>query len=168
VSRNPYAPPRARVEEAPNQSVRARMPFWAHFYLSPIGRTGRLFYWLLGFLPLTLLGIGAGLVVPRTQEGTRYLLTGVILLFWPQAALLARRLHDLNLSGWWVTLFWFIPIALALLHAPFPPATGTLLAWLAAIILGLIPGTDGENNYGNDPRGKMNAARTQTSAQAEK
>ncbi len=87
-----------------------------HFYLSPTGRTGRLFYWLFGFLPLILLGVGAGLVVPPTQAGTRYLLTAVILLFWPQVVVLARRLHDLNLTGWWVTLFWLIPLALALLR----------------------------------------------------
>ena len=166
MTRNPYAPPGARVGDVPTPSVRASAPFWAHFYLWPTGRTGRLFYWLFGFLPLTLLGVGAGLLVPRTQEGTRYLLTVSILLFWPQGVILARRLHDLNLAGSWVALFWIIPLALALLQTPLPPGTGTVVAWVAAVVLGLIPGTAGPNRYGNDPRGTTSVARDQTSAPA--
>lgn len=34
-------------------------------------------------------------------------------------------------------------------------------AWLAAVVLGLPPGTDGPNKYGNDQRGKMRTARPQ-------
>ena len=97
------------------------------------------------------------MLVPRTQEGTRYLLTVSILLFWPQGVILARRLHDLNFAGGWVILFWIIPLALAFLHTPLPPGTGTAASWLAAVVLGLIPGTLGPNRYGNDPRGNASA-----------
>lgn len=161
MNRNPYAPPKAPVDEVTKPSAGARMPFWAHFYLLPTGRTGRLFYWLFGFLPLTLIGVGVGFVVPRTQEGARYTLTILLLLFWPQGVILARRLQDLNLAGWWVTLFWLIPLALVLLHAPLPSGTGTTVSWLAAVILGLVPGTQGPNKYGNDPRAKAAVARSQ-------
>jgi len=162
VTHNPYAPPRARVEEGPRQPLRPGMPFWAHFYLSPAGRTGRLFYWLFGFLPLTLLGGGLGLLVPRTVVGTRYVLTVAILIFWPQVVILVRRLHDLNLAGWWVTLFWLIPLALAFWRTPLPPGTGSVVSWLAAIVIGLFAGTEGPNRYGNDPRGTTSGTPHQT------
>ena len=132
---------------------RGGMPFWAAFYLSPTGRTSRLFYWLFGFVPLTLLGVGFGFLLPRTPDAARYFLPAAILVLWPQAVILARRFHDINLTGWLVTVFWALPAALVLLHAPVPPGTGTIAGWLGAIALGLIPGTRGSNRYGNDPRG---------------
>jgi len=165
MTHNPYAPPSAPVQESPPErsAVPAgRTRFWGQFYLSPIGRTGRLFYWLFGFLPLALLGVGFGVLLPRTLDETRYLLTGAILLLWPQAVILARRFHDINLTAWWVVVFWALPFAFVLLHAPLPPGTGTIVGWLGAIALGLIPGTRGSNRYGNDPRGNSSMARSRT------
>ena len=165
MTQNPYAPPSARVEEPPEPSAasgRGRR-FWGRFYLSPVGRTGRLFYWLFGFIPLALIGVCFGIFLPRTHDATRYVLIGAILAFWPQVAILARRLHDLNLTGWWVTLFWALPAALVLLDIPLPPGTGSTVQWLAAVILGLIPGTPGPNRYGNDPRGNTGMTGSQTS-----
>jgi uncharacterized membrane protein YhaH (DUF805 family) len=154
VTRNPYAPPGAPVEDAITREAvpRHRMPFWAAFYLSPAGRTGRRFYWLCGFLPFALLGFVVGILRLTTPEAVRYVLTGIVLLVWPQAVVLARRFHDLNLSGGWVAVLWLFPGALVLLRAPVPPQTGTVLVWLGALVLGLMPGTRGPNRYGNDPR----------------
>jgi uncharacterized membrane protein YhaH (DUF805 family) len=164
VTRNPYSPPSTRIEDAPNQSAAPRVGirFWTHFYLSPAGRTGRLFYWLLGFIPLSLLGVGFGILL-RAPDAIRYFLIGSILVLWPQMVILVRRLHDVNLTGWWVTLFWVLPVALVLLHVPLPPGTGTIVPWLAAIILGIVPGTRGPNRYGKDPRGNISVASSQTS-----
>jgi len=161
VTRNVYAPPAARVADTPRPSA-ALGRIWARFYLSPMGRTGRLFYWLLGFVPLTVVGFGLAILVLRTQE-PRYFLIAAVLLFWPQAVILARRLHDINLTGWWVILYWVIPIALVFLHIPLPQGSGVMGTWLAAIILGFIPGTRGPNRYGNDPRGNPSVARSQPS-----
>jgi hypothetical protein len=80
-----------------------------------------------------------------------YFPVAVLFLFlWPQAVLLARRLHDLNLSGFWAVLFWGAPLALAYLKLPY---IGTVIAQLGAVSIGLIPGTGGPNRYGSDPRG---------------
>jgi len=128
------------------------MPFWATFYLYPKARTGRLFYCLFGLLPLVVVGLCVGLI-PKTLEAERYRLTVVYLLIWPQAVILARRLHDINMSGWWATLFWALPIALTLTHAPVPSGTGNIVGLVAAIVLAFIPGTRGPNRYGNDPSG---------------
>jgi len=162
VGQNPYAPPTARVEDAPKpRAVAGR--YWVRFYLSPLGRTGRLFYWLFGFLPLTVLGLGLGFFLPRTLGGARYLLVATILLIWPQAVVLARRLHDINVTGWLVALFWALPLALVLLHVPVPSGSGTLVGWLGSVVLGLIPGTRGPNRYGNDPSGNSSVPPPQTS-----
>jgi hypothetical protein len=62
LTHNPYAPPGSAVEQTPTRSItpKGALPFWAASYLSPRGRTGRLFYWLFGFLPLTLVGFCSG------------------------------------------------------------------------------------------------------------
>lgn len=67
------------------------MPFWAAFYLSPTGRTSRLFYWVFAFLPLTLLGVALGFLLARTPDAARYFLPLQILLIWPQVVVLVRR-----------------------------------------------------------------------------
>lgn len=53
----------------------------------------------------------------------------------PTLALQVRRLHDLNLSGWWL-LVDLLPY----------------LGWAAMIVLLLLPGTRGPNRFGADPR----------------
>ncbi|MBR3655211.1 MAG: DUF805 domain-containing protein [Elusimicrobia bacterium] len=54
-----------------------------------------------------------------------------ILIFFPFLGLIVRRFHDIDFSGWWVLLA-FIPI----------------LGFIALIVFGCIPGTEGENKYG--------------------
>lgn len=46
-------------------------------------------------------------------------------------SLLVRRLHDLNQSGWWAVLLFFVP--------------------LSPLVLGLLPSAKGENSYGSKP-----------------
>src|SRR3546814_1133703 len=59
------------------------------------------------------------------------LIAGVL----PSWAVKIRRLHDQDRSGWW-SLATAIPY----------------VGWIATIIIGLLPGTPGENEYGFDPR----------------
>ena len=54
-----------------------------------------------------------------------------LLILLPFLGLTVRRLHDINFSGWWVLLA-FIPI----------------VGFIALIVFGCIPGTEGENKYG--------------------
>lgn len=55
----------------------------------------------------------------------------------PTLALQVRRLHDLNLSGWWL-LVDLLPY----------------IGWAMMLVLLLLPGTRGRNRYGDDPRGE--------------
>lgn len=64
-------------------------------------------------------------------------------------AVSVRRLHDRNMSGWWLLLFrilYFIPII-------------NFFSGIAEfVILGCLDGSVGANSYGRDPRGRLSAA----------
>ena len=156
TEKNPYAPPRSRVEEVSTQSVLPSGAFWVRFYLSPVGRTSRLHYWLFGLLPLTLMAFAAGFFIPRTRAGIYYHIAFGLLIFWPYIVILARRLHDLNLMGWWAAIYWLIPVGVVFMETSLqlPRAAGSNLNFIAAMVLGLFPGTAGPNRYGSDPLGR--------------
>ena len=54
-----------------------------------------------------------------------------LLLIIPTLTLSIRRLHDLDISGWWVLLLVLVPVFLP--------------------VIGIKKGTDGKNKYGEDP-----------------
>jgi uncharacterized membrane protein YhaH (DUF805 family) len=60
----------------------------------------------------------------------------VIALVIPNLAVMVRRLHDQNLSGWFILLF-------------FIPYVGSIVM----IVFMCIRGTDGPNRFGSDPFG---------------
>lgn len=60
----------------------------------------------------------------------------------PAVAVTIRRLHDRNISGWWY---------LGFTVASMIPGIN-LLAVLAMFVLMLLPGTQGPNRFGADPR----------------
>ena len=51
----------------------------------------------------------------------------------PRLAVLVRRLHDLDHSGWWLLLIFF-----------------PIIGWLWFLVLMLMKGTSGDNRYGPD------------------
>jgi len=96
---------------------------------------------LLGGLTLLIsLGVGDG------QSGAlasfeRMAMAGLFVavfgatLIVPALALQVRRLHDLNLSGWWL-LVDLLPY----------------VGWAMMVVVLLLPGTRGRNRFGDDPR----------------
>lgn len=92
-----------------------------------------------------------------------------ILTFVSMFAVVCRRLHDMNYSGWWQLLthgftFTFITIAIttmgmSLLVNPVAAGVGGIIAVLAVLIFYLLffvflsikRGTVGPNKYGSDP-----------------
>ena len=60
----------------------------------------------------------------------------------PTISVTVRRLHDGNLSGWWY---------LAAIAASFLPVLGWL-ATIALLVVCAMPGTEGPNRFGEDPR----------------
>ena len=68
-------------------------------------------------------------------------------LIWPLTAIYVKRLHDLNLSGWWTLA---VPaIAVAFQMVGFKP--GSVYFTITILLIGFIPGTSGENKFGSDP-----------------
>jgi len=108
------------------------------------GRSRRADFWIysgvvfLGvILAATAIAWPMGVDLADASDGRATLIeAGAILLFvWPSLAIYAKRLHDRNLSAWWV-LIGFLPVI------------GN--AWLI-VTLGILRGSEGENRYGPDP-----------------
>ena len=111
------------------------------------GRARRKEYWmfqLFNFIIIVSLVLATALFIPLFSHGDR----AVPLLTWvgvflgyllatllPGLAVSARRLHDTNLSGWWILL--------ALV-----PAGG-----IALVVLHVLDSTPGQNRYGPNPKG---------------
>ena len=112
---------------------------WKYLYTSFEGRIGRQQMWM-GIL--VMIAISIVLAVLDAILGTRTgngigILGGIfsVIAIYPSLALYAKRWHDRGKSGWW-TLIILVPIIGAL--------------WLL-VELGFLKGTEGPNNYGNDP-----------------
>lgn len=129
------------------------------------GRSRRMEYWMFQLLNVMVTLVGAVLVVAsgfsleqlsafeQTGEwpeiGTLGLVGIAIIGAWslfvliPNIAAVVRRLHDRNMSGWWY---------LALVLVGLIPVLGWL-ASIALLVLMLLPGTEGDNRFGPDPKG---------------
>ena len=56
-----------------------------------------------------------------------------------------RRLHDRNMSGWWMLWFWLLGLI---------PFVGFFSGIVQFVIMGCLDGTPGPNRYGPDPKGR--------------
>ena len=132
------------------------------------GRSDRaevIYYIVAASLVGSVLGFPVRMLVPF--EATRWFLLALNLVFLiPMFALFVRRLHDQNRSGWWGALLPLsflvaLPRLIYVLQDHLEPRLqrqtmpfsriGALI-WLAVLLLCLLPGSEGENNYGPDPR----------------
>ncbi|MCK9542241.1 MAG: DUF805 domain-containing protein [Novosphingobium sp.] len=85
--------------------------------------------------------------IPAAPGPIFYIGAGLIVLYWlavivPTIAVTIRRLHDRDMSGWFLLLF----IVLSAI-----PLVG-ILASIAWLVLMVLPGTPGPNKYGPDPK----------------
>ncbi len=115
------------------------------------GRARRAEYWyfaLFNFIVTIVLAIPYYMGIGMVQNGNgggwvltlpyfAYCLAAIV----PSLAVTVRRLHDINKSGWWI----FIALV------PF-------IGWIWLLVLTIMEGTSGENQYGPDPRGASVAA----------
>lgn len=110
------------------------------------GRARRAEYWLFQ-LGVWIFMICAVAVVRLGGESTLHSLVGVIIsiafsaaifgLMVPSFAVLVRRLHDTNRSGWWILI-------------SFLPFLGSFIL----LALTLFDGTPNRNRFGPDPKGR--------------
>jgi len=104
---------------------------------------------LIGTLPNLVLYHHAGRLWYRDELEhalTWPALAAVLIVFWPLTVIFVKRLHDLNLSGWWLLGILAIAPAARMVH--FPPL---VLFLLVVAVIGLIPGALGDNRFGPNP-----------------
>lgn len=116
------------------------------------GRASRSEYWWYA-LGVSLVGLVLALIMMAGMDfetgemsGIGYLGVGLLGIFYlavliPTIAVMVRRFHDRDMSGWWVLGF-------ILLGAI--PFVG-LLASIAQLVIFCLKGTAGENRFGPDP-----------------
>ncbi len=135
-------------------------------YFSFTGRTSRLGYWRaqvwLGLLS-AFIWCG-GLLLTEFTGVTIYgkaALAALLPILWLAAALLFRRLHDRNKSGWWSLILYVAPLFMAVVLNQPPDWSKASLAILALVFLvfwlwgfieiGFLRGTRGKNRFGAEP-----------------
>jgi uncharacterized membrane protein YhaH (DUF805 family) len=128
------------------------------------GRSRRKEYWLFVLL-LIIVNLIANFIDTATgmagwlgPYGPLAALIGVATLI-PSIAVGVRRLHDTNRSGWWM-LIGVVPYALMIglflsgnLVLAGTMSLVTIVCALGLLVLMLLEGTKGPNNYGPDPKG---------------
>ncbi len=83
--------------------------------------------------------LDAALALPKLWLGSA--------LTWPMATLYVKRLHDMNLSGWWLFAMPLLSWVASTLNA----SSLQFTMWACIVGLGVLPGTRGDNRFGSDP-----------------
>lgn len=106
------------------------------------GRAGRPEFWyfwlfqILIQLVLTAIEIGLSIAFDRNLEQLFDVISGIIGLIFliPTLAVGARRLHDIDRTGWWQLLY-LVPV----------------IGWIALLVFWCLKGTPGDNRFGPQP-----------------
>lgn len=128
------------------------------------GRSRRKTFWLF-HLFMTVVSIVAGAI--DMALGLETLVLGIygpltflsfIIFLTPSLALMVRRLHDTDRSGWWLLLGVVAIPGLVLAARGVPLASLLMLPLLAFLGLFALPGTRGPNRFGADPKARVAVA----------
>ena len=120
-------------------------------------RRPEFWYWLLFQVLLTILALALDAATFDRTWGPFHL-TVDLGLFLPSLAVLVRRLHDTNTSGWWVVIPLIGGIAILTMRAIAIPPIGAvaippialiaLIGWIALFVQTCRRGTAGANRFG--------------------
>ncbi|HTZ35652.1 MAG TPA: DUF805 domain-containing protein [Stellaceae bacterium] len=147
-------------------------PSFAQFYFSPHGRISRKQYWLRFFLPVFVIGLVLYLIGLASESLRMLDSLWQLIVLWPGIAVLVKRIHDRNKSGWLVWALYgpmilaviFTIVALASVGMGNMGAASGLgivsgVLWIVTLIVaiwffiefGCLRGTIGANRFGPDP-----------------
>jgi uncharacterized membrane protein YhaH (DUF805 family) len=73
-------------------------------------------------------------------------LVAIAIVIWPLIAVFVKRLHDLNVSGWWM----LVTLAIPLLSRAINVNAWTIFLSIA-LFLSFMPGAVGDNRFGRNP-----------------
>lgn len=141
------------------------VPHLLRFFYSFDGRIGRRQYWVgLGVLLLvgaatiwTYFGVVGWQLPGLTPNSVAFAAVFACLAVIPGISLAVKRLHDRGKSGFWLLLFWLIPICIESLRAItlsegflsfILEGLSTCVSLWGQIEMGLLSGEDLENEYG--------------------
>ncbi len=132
---------------------------FAWYFLSPNGRISRQEF-RLGFIGIVLVYIllvrsWRNLTIPPVRyyvspdvnppyDGSVRL--ALLIVLWPLIAILAKRLHDLNVSGWWLLTLLAVPLVASAISI-----SVSIPYLLIVAFLSFFPGEYGDNRFGRDP-----------------
>ncbi|MFC1023967.1 DUF805 domain-containing protein [Pasteurella multocida] len=108
-------------------------------YVNFNGRARKREYW--GFTLFNTLISIILLMVGATGVGAIPALIIALAMMPPSIAISVRRLHDANKSGWFALGFLIMLI----------PVIGEIIGMILTVVIGVLEGTKGENQYGEDP-----------------
>jgi uncharacterized membrane protein YhaH (DUF805 family) len=74
----------------------------------------------------------------------------VLILLWPLTAIYGKRMHDINLSAGWLLALPLISALTMVANLGGQHSIGSI-GWIVVAIIGLFPGTRGNNRFGADP-----------------
>ena len=142
--------------------------FW-QFLFSVQGRISRSQFWLKWFLPVVAIYIVLEIILVAAVASGNTATVGVIfvilLIFslitlWPGIAVLVKRIHDRNKSGW-LALALYVPLILYYIVVAAGGQQNAAAIVLSLVVLGVgiwffiefgcMRGTVGANQYGADP-----------------
>ena len=133
-------------------------------YANGKGRARRAEYWwftLASFIlyivayMIDVAAFGINTYTSQPNQQIAYIIVALGLLA-PTVSVLSRRFHDVGLSGWLVAGVLVSYLVGAAMVAAMMPAGGILVAVvvLATLVVTIIPGRPGENQYGPNPKGQ--------------
>ena len=82
--------------------------------------------------------------ISRSASGLLAAIAVGVIAFFLLLPVNVRRLHDRNMSGWWLLAFWIGSML---------PFIGIPVGIAQFVIMGCLAGTPGPNRYGADPKG---------------
>ena len=111
-------------------------------YVGFSGRARRTEYWMYTLFNAIIAAVLYVLLV-ATHSGVFVALIVLydLAILLPTLAVLVRRLHDIGMSGWWI-LIGLVPF----------------VGGIAVFVFTVLPGNQGPNKYGDDPKGMPMAA----------
>ena len=126
-----------------------RMEYWMFALLNVIVMTVIVTLLFAGGISLSALESGAAPEAPGVLFWVGGLLMGlwVLAIIVPSVAVVVRRFHDRDMSGWWYLGF----IVLSMI-----PVVG-FIASIAMLVIFCLPGTPGANRFGLDPKDPSSA-----------
>jgi uncharacterized membrane protein YhaH (DUF805 family) len=124
------------------------------------GRINRAKYWIatVTYISATIALVGLGFFF--SFHTIFFIIAAIVFIAMTVSGIAVglKRLHDRDMSGWWLLVFYLLPpvvdgIGRALGIPVLFSLAGSAISIWALVVLGFLRGTPGANQYGPDPLG---------------